>query len=81
MHDCAPSGTPALAVGLACLFFIGANAALVLLRDLPRLLVLAALTILAIVWLRQLVDVGLRQEAVEAATKEPQEFSWKYQRR
>ena len=66
-------GAPALAVGLACLFFIGANAALVLLRDLPRLLVLAALTILAIVWLRQLVDVGLRQEAVEAATKEPQE--------
>ena len=66
-------GAPALAVGLACLFLIGANAALVLLRDLPRLLVLAALTILAIVWLRQLVDVGLRQEAVEAATKEPQE--------
>jgi hypothetical protein len=52
---------------------IGANASLVLLRDLPRLLVLAALAVIAILWLRRLIDVGLRQEAVEAATSEAQE--------
>jgi hypothetical protein len=66
-------GVPAIALVLACLLLIGANAALVLLRDFARLLALVALAIVAIAWLRQLIDVGLRQEAVEAATSEPQE--------
>ena len=65
-----PLGEPVLATGVACLFIVGASAALVMLRDLPRLAVLAALTVGALVWLRQLIDLGLRQEAVEAATSE-----------
>jgi hypothetical protein len=65
-------GVPVLALVLACLLLVGANAALILLRDLPRLLALVALAVIAIAWLRQLIDVGLRQEAVEAATSEPQ---------
>jgi hypothetical protein len=54
------------------LFSVSASAALVLLRDLPRLIALGALTVGALVWLRHLIDLGLREEAVEAATHEEQ---------
>jgi hypothetical protein len=65
-------GRPAVATLLACLFSVSTSAALVLLRDLPRLIALGALTVLALVWLRHLIDLGLREEAVEAATDEEQ---------
>jgi hypothetical protein len=66
-------GRPAWATFVACSYMVATSAALVLLRDLPRLLALAGLTIAALVWLRQLIHLGLRQEAVEAATSEAQE--------
>ena len=68
-----PLGRPVLATAVACLFSVAASAALVLLRDVPRLLVLGILTVMALVWLRHLIDLGLREEAVEAATGEERE--------
>ena len=68
-----PLGRPALATLAACLASVMASASLVLLRDLPRLAVLGGLTVLALAWLRHLLDLGLREEAVEAATGEEQE--------
>lgn len=68
-----PLGKPALATGVAVIFMIGTTGAVVLLRDVPRLAVLVTLMLLALVWLRHLIDLGLRQEAVEAATSELQE--------
>ena len=68
-----PLGRPALATLAACLVSVVAGVSLVLLRDLPRLVVLGGLTLLALAWLRHLLDLGLREEAVEAATGEEQE--------
>lgn len=64
-------GHPLAALAVAILLLIGANAALVMLRDLPRLVALFLLAGAALLWLRQLLELGLRQEAVEAATAEP----------
>jgi hypothetical protein len=66
-----PLGIPAVAVSIAIVLLVAANLALLHLRDVPRLVAVAALAVVALVWLRLVIHVGLRQEAVEAALAEP----------
>jgi hypothetical protein len=55
----------------AALLVVAANAALVLIADPWRLIVVLVLLAAALVWLRWLVHVGLREEAGELAVAEP----------
>ena len=63
-------GTPVVAIALAVGLVISANLALLHLRDVPRLVAVVLLALVALVWLRRVIHVGLRQEAVEAVLSE-----------
>jgi hypothetical protein len=65
-------GAPIVAVVAAALLLVAASAAQELLRDVARLLVVSAIAVVGLLWLRIVIHLGLQQEALEAATAEPQ---------
>lgn len=60
-----PVGRPIVALLLAAALLVASTVALVLLRDLVRLVVELAIAALALIWLRLVIHLGLIEEAVE----------------
>lgn len=64
-------GQPAVALLAGATLLVVAQLAMLLTREIPALLVVAALASLALLWLRLVIHVGLIQESLEVAIGEP----------
>jgi ribosomal protein L32 len=60
-----PLGAPVVALLAGASLFVAATLALLLLREIPALVVVTVLALVALVWLRMVIHLGLLQESME----------------